>query len=156
LDRVPVGQVVTKGEMFAFTMEDTLETRLLFWKQALRALHTRGDVGKGEFIKLLRYPGWEGEPRVRKAVIEVVRPLRLEINGKPVRGWKRNLPKTGKADRRWPRSARQELASALERAHVIRPNNRPRILSFDLSPKQRQRLRRTGFGRFLGGAKAPT
>jgi hypothetical protein len=157
LYRVPVDQVVVRGERFAFWMDDTVGTRLLFWKQGLRMLHQRGDAGKSEFIKLLRNPTsfYEDNPRVRALVLEVVRPLRLEIDGKPVRGWKRNLPKTGTADRRWPRSARQQLAAALERAHVVRPSNRPRILSFDLSSKERLRLRlrsrRTGFGRFLAG-----
>jgi hypothetical protein len=140
------------SRQFAFWLDDSPETRLLFWQQALRRLHTRGDAGKSEFIQLLRYSR-EDNARVRAIVIEVVQPLRLTIDGKPVRGWKRNLPKTGKADRRWPRSARQELAAALERAHVVRPNNRPRILSFDLSSKERLRLRRTAFARFLAGAK---
>jgi hypothetical protein len=132
LDREPVGHVATSGQQFFFCLENTPNTRWAFWQQALRALHTRGDEGKCEFIKLLRYPGYADEPRVRRAVREVLRPFRG-----PPWGWKRLLPKP---DYRWPFEDRRALAQVLETAPLIRPHSRPRYLSFDLSPETRRRV----------------
>jgi hypothetical protein len=92
------------------------------WFVALTALHKGGDAGKDELISMLRSK-WEDNAWVRKAVLEVMQPLRgLSW------GWKRNLPKI---DRRWPMPSRRALAAALERAHIIRSHGRPTTLHFN-------------------------